>query len=80
MKMENAIRVMAGTMILLSLVLYYFVGKWGLLLTAFVAVNLIQSAFTGFCPAVNILRALGVGKGDCCCGPSDKCSEPKSGR
>jgi DUF2892 family protein len=68
MKMENAVRIMAGTMVLLSLALAHWVSQWWLLLTAFVGVNLIQSAFTGFCPAEIILRKLGVGKdGASCC-------------
>jgi hypothetical protein len=68
MKMENAIRIVAGTMVLISVALAHFVSPWWLLLTVFVGVNLIQSALTGFCPAEMILRALGVGKNDkpCC--------------
>ena len=61
MKLENAIRIMAGTMVLLSLALAHWVNPWWLLLAAFVGVNLIQSAFTGFCPAEIILKKLGVG-------------------
>jgi hypothetical protein len=34
----------------------------------FVGFNLLQSAFTGFCPAETVLKKLGVGKGDKCCG------------
>jgi len=70
-KLENAIRILAGSMVLLSLTLAHFVSPWWLLLTAFVGVNLIQSAFTGFCPAEIILRKLGVGQSDAsgCCGP-----------
>jgi hypothetical protein len=60
MKMENAIRILAGTMILLSLALTRWVHPNWVWLTVFVAVNLIQSAFTGICPAVYILRRLGV--------------------
>ena len=63
MKMENAIRILAGTMVLISISLAYFVDQRWLLLAAFVGVNLIQSAFTGFCPAENIFRKLGIGKG-----------------
>lgn len=62
MKIEHAIRVLAGSMILLSLALAHFVSQGWLLLTAFVGVNLIQSAFTGFCPAEMILRRLGIGR------------------
>ncbi len=58
MSMENKIRVMAGTMILLSIVLTLTVSKYWLFLTGFVGVNLIQSAFTKFCPAEMILAKL----------------------
>ena len=61
MKLENAIRVLAGSLVLLSLFLALWVNPWWLLLAAFVGVNLIQSAFTGFCPAEMILKKLGVG-------------------
>ncbi|MBI5384577.1 MAG: DUF2892 domain-containing protein [Verrucomicrobia bacterium] len=70
MKMENAIRILAGTMVLISISLAHWVSPWWLLLTAFVGCNLIQSAFTGFCPAENFLGKLGVGKGSCCCSPA----------
>lgn len=63
MKMENAIRILAGTMVLISLTLYWLVSPYWLLLAAFVGVNLIQSALTGFCPAEMILKKLGVGQG-----------------
>jgi hypothetical protein len=58
MSIENMVRVMAGSMILLSLALAHWVSPWWLLLTAFVGVNLIQSAFTHFCPAEIIFRKL----------------------
>lgn len=68
MKMEYAIRILAGTMVLISISLAHWVSEWWLLLAAFVGVNLIQSALTGFCPAEHILARLGVGKtgGSCC--------------
>jgi hypothetical protein len=59
MKIENLIRVLAGAMILVSVALVRFVSPWWLLLTCFVGVNLIQSAFTGFCPPSIVLRWLG---------------------
>jgi len=70
MKMENAIRILAGTMILLSLALGHWVHPNWHFLGVFVGVNLIQSAFTGFCPAEKILARVGVGKGggSSCCG------------
>ena len=69
MKLENIIRALAGTMILTSLALAHFVHPNWIWLTVFVGANLLQSAFTGFCPAENVLRKLGVGKGGgSCCG------------
>lgn len=62
MKMELIIRILAGSMVLLSLALSQLVSPWWLLLAAFVGVNLIQSSFTGFCPAEMILRKLGIGR------------------
>ena len=59
MKIETLIRVLAGSMVLLSVALVYLVSPWWLLLTCFVGVNLIQSAFTGFCPPSLVLRKLG---------------------
>jgi hypothetical protein len=70
MKSENAIRVLAGTMVLISLALTLALNnKWWLALAGFVGLNLIQSAFTGFCPAEGILRKLGVGgeEAKACC-------------
>ena len=68
MKMENAIRILAGTLVLISISLAHWVSPWWLLLAAFVSVNLIQSALTGFCPAEIVLRKLGVGRdaAPCC--------------
>jgi hypothetical protein len=69
MKLEHAIRVLAGTLVLTSISLAHWVNEWWLLLAAFVGLNLIQSAFTRFCPAENILRKIGVGKDSVtCCG------------
>jgi hypothetical protein len=62
MKIESAIRILAGTMVLISISLAWFVNQKWLFLAAFVALNLIQSAFTGFCPAETVLRKLGVGR------------------
>lgn len=62
MKMENAVRILAGCMVLISITLSYYVSQGWLFLGVFVGVNLIQSAFTGFCPAELILSRLGVGK------------------
>ncbi|MFA6293663.1 MAG: DUF2892 domain-containing protein [Victivallales bacterium] len=65
MTQENGIRVLAGTMVLVSLALGFFISQWWYLLTAFVGLNLIQSAFTGFCPPQKILAKLGFKGGSC---------------
>ena len=62
MTLENAVRIMAGTMVLISLALAHWVDVRWLWLAVFVGVNLIQSAFTGFCPATIMLKKFGVGK------------------
>ena len=59
MKTEGLVRVLAGSMALLSVAPVYFVDPWWLLFTCFVGVNLIQSAFTGFCPPTILLTKLG---------------------
>ncbi len=60
MTIENGVRVLAGSMVLLSVILTWFVHPNFLWLTVFVGVNLIQSAFTGFCPAALFLKKLGL--------------------
>ncbi len=56
MTVDRAVFAVAGILVLLSLALGYFVSPYWLLLTAFVGLNMLQSAFTGFCPAKNVLR------------------------
>lgn len=60
MTINNAVRALAGFMVLLSAALVYFVSPWFLLFTAFIGLNLIQSAFTGFCPPEIVFRKLGL--------------------
>ena len=62
MSLDRAVMAFAGVMILLSLALTHFVSPWWWLFTAFIGLNLLQSSFTGFCPAATILRKLGVGR------------------
>lgn len=52
---NRIVRGVAGTMVLLSLGLAHFHTQWWLLLTAFVGLNLLQSAFTNACPLMTIL-------------------------
>ncbi|MCK6263638.1 DUF2892 domain-containing protein [Vibrio sp. ZSDE26] len=60
MTINNGVRVLAGSMVLLSVVLTLSVHSHFIWLTVFVGVNLIQSAFTGICPAVYFLKKLGL--------------------
>jgi hypothetical protein len=60
MRVEEAVRALAGVMVLLSVALSYWVSPWWMLLTVFVGLNLLQSAFTRMCPAIAIFRKLGL--------------------
>lgn len=62
MSMERIIRAFAGTFVLASLALGYWVHPGFFLITAFVGANLLQSAFTGLCPLESILKRLGIGQ------------------
>ncbi len=63
---------MAGTFVLVSLALGHWVHPGWFLFTTFVGVNLIQSAFTGFCPAATILKKLGFKEAGGGCGCENK--------
>ena len=65
MSRQAAVRVMAGSMVLLSLVLGLWVSRYWFWLTAFVGTNLLQSGFTGFCLAQTIFARLGLKDGSC---------------
>jgi hypothetical protein len=60
MNVNSWLRLIAGTMILLSLALGYFVSPYFYLFTAFVGLNLFQSGLSGWCPMMAILRKAGV--------------------
>jgi len=60
MTVNAALRGIAGTMVLLSLVLGWAVHPGWYLLTAFVGANLLQSSFTGWCPMMVLLRRAGL--------------------
>lgn len=62
MSMERIIRAFAGTVVLASLALGYWVHPGFFLITAFVGANLLQSAFTGLCPLESMLKRVGVGQ------------------
>jgi len=60
MSVERLLRLIAGSFVLASVLLGYFDSPYWLLFTGFVALNLIQSAFTNWCPMMTILRWLGA--------------------
>ncbi|MCQ2005714.1 DUF2892 domain-containing protein [Rhizobium sp. NRK18] len=64
MNVDRAVLGFAGFMVLLSLVLTYAVSPYFVWLTVFVGANMLQSAFTGFCPAAMILKKLGIRPGN----------------
>lgn len=58
MSLENSIRLLAGTLVLLSVTMGYFISPYWFILTAFVGFNLIQSSITKFCPAEMIFARM----------------------
>jgi hypothetical protein len=63
MTIDRIVMAFAGTVILLSLLLSLVHSSWWLLLTAFVGGNLLQAAFTGFCPLAIVLKFVGIKPG-----------------
>ncbi|MBU1086146.1 MAG: DUF2892 domain-containing protein [Candidatus Omnitrophica bacterium] len=59
-KIEEAVRLFAGCMVLISAALVFFVSKWWLLFTVFIGVNLIQSAITEFCLPEIVFKKMGL--------------------
>jgi Protein of unknown function (DUF2892) len=66
MTVEGAMRLLAGTLVLLSLGLACLLSPYWLLFTAFVGLNLLQSGLTNWCPAMTIARKLGLKDGSGC--------------
>jgi hypothetical protein len=60
MTIEAALRLIAGIVILISVLLVQYVSPWFLLFTAFVGLNLLQSGFTNWCPAMWVLKKCGL--------------------
>ena len=60
MNVERYLRLIAGSFVLISAVLAWTVSLWFLAFIAFVGLNLMQSAFTNWCPMMAILRKAGV--------------------
>ena len=63
MSLDAAVLRFAGAMVLLSVVLTAYVSPLFVWFTVFIGANLIQSSFTGFCPAAMVFRAMGFKKG-----------------
>lgn len=72
MTTENAIRILAGTLVVTSVALGHYVNEAWLLLACFVGLNLVQSAITGFCPAEIVFRKRRITKDGCCTNPTDQ--------
>ena len=64
MDINRWLRLIAGVFVVGSLALGYWVSSWWYLFTAFVGLNLVQSAFTNWCPMMTFLRKLGVRPGN----------------
>ncbi len=60
MSVERMVLAFAGSFVLISLIFSRLFSPYWLLFTAFVGANLLQAAFTGFCPLAKILKALGA--------------------
>lgn len=60
MTVERYLRLVAGFFVLVSLALGTWVSPYWFLFTAFVGLNLFQSAFSNWCPLMTILKKLGV--------------------
>jgi len=62
MFIERYLRGIAGTFILLSMILAYYHSIYWLIFTAFIGLNLLQSAFTNWCPMMMVLKKIGINK------------------
>ena len=63
MNIDRFVMAFAGSMVIASLALGWFVTPWFFLAAAFVGLNLLQAAFTGFCPLAMILKKAGLKSG-----------------
>ncbi|WP_084396659.1 YgaP family membrane protein [Henriciella aquimarina] len=63
MNLDRAVLAFAGLVVLAGLALGYWVSPWWYLLAAFAGLNMLQAAFTGFCPAAMIFKRLGLRPG-----------------
>jgi len=63
MSLDRSVLAFAGTMVLLSVALTVWVSPLFVWFTVFIGLNLLQSAFTGFCPAALVFKKLGIKPG-----------------
>ena len=63
MNVDRAVFLFAGCVVLAGIALSLLVHSWWIALTAFAGLNMIQSAFTGFCPAALVMKRLGLRAG-----------------
>ncbi|MBX3480583.1 MAG: DUF2892 domain-containing protein [Caulobacter sp.] len=64
MNVDRAVLAFAGLVVLLGVVLSLTVHPWWIALSVFAGLNMLQAAFTGFCPAAMVFKALGVKPGN----------------
>ncbi len=63
MTIDRVVFAFAGALVLLGVLLAWLVSAWWLLVPALIGVNMVQAAFSGFCPLARILKQLGVKPG-----------------
>ncbi len=63
MTIDRMVLAFAGCVVLLGVALAYFFSPWWIGLSVFAGLNMIQAAFTGFCPAAMVFKKLGVKPG-----------------
>ena len=64
MNVDKAVLALAGMIVLAGIVLSLYLSPWWLALSAFAGLNMLQAAFTGFCPAAMLFRRLGLKSGN----------------
>ena len=67
MNIDKAVFRIAGSLILISLLLAWLHSAWWFTLTAFVGLNMLQASFTGFCPLASVLKLFGMKPGAAFC-------------
>lgn len=63
MTIDRAVLAFAGCVVLLGVALAHYVHPWSIALSVFAGLNMLQAAFTGFCPAAIVFKKLGIRPG-----------------